>query len=73
MTKISGTVRRSDLEGGLWTLETASGDRYQLSGETTGLEDGMKAELSGRVEKSQMGFGMAGAIFTVSSVKSLNT
>jgi hypothetical protein len=71
MTKISGTVRRSDLEGGLWTLETASGDRYQLSGEIKDLKDGMKAELSGKVEKNQMGFGMAGPQFAVSSVKAI--
>ena len=71
MTKISGTVRRSDLEGGVWTLETASGERYQLTGEVKGLEDGMKAELSGQVEKNQMGFGMVGAHFTVKSVKAI--
>lgn len=71
MTKISGTVRRNDLEGGMWILETASGDRYQLSGETKALTDGMKAELSGSVDKDQMGFGMVGAQFTVKSVKPL--
>jgi len=68
MTKISGTVRRSDLEGGLWTLETAAGERYQLVGDVRDLKDGMKAELLGRVEKHQMGIGMSGAHFTVKSV-----
>ena len=72
MTKISGTVRRSDLEGGMWTLETDKGDRYQLSGEVKDLKDGMKAELHGKVQKDQMGFGMAGAIFTVTSAKALD-
>lgn len=71
MTKISGTVRRSDLEGGLWTLETASGDRYQLSGKLDGLTDGMKAELAGSVQRDQMGIGMTGAHFSVKSVKRL--
>lgn len=71
MTKISGTVRRSDLEGGLWTLETASGETYQLTGDTKGLTDGMKAELHGKVEKDQMGIGMVGAHFAVKSHKTL--
>jgi hypothetical protein len=72
MTKISGTVTRSDLEGGMWTLETDKGDRYQLTGELSGLADGMKAELQGKVQKDQMGFGMSGALFTVTSVKALD-
>jgi hypothetical protein len=71
MTKISGTVRRNDLEGGMWTLQTDKGETYQLSGEVGALQDGMKAELSGKVEKNQMGFGMVGTMFTVSSVKAL--
>jgi hypothetical protein len=71
MVKISGTVSRSDLEGGMWTLETSAGDRYQLMGAVKDLKDGMKAELEGKVEKNQMGIGMSGAIFTVSSVKAL--
>ena len=71
MTKISGTVRRSDLEGGLWTLETSGGETYQLTGDTHGLKDGMKAELHGKVEKDQMGIGMVGAHFAVKSHKAL--
>ena len=71
MTKISGTVRRSDLEGGLWTLETSGGETYQLTGDTKGLKDGMKAELHGKVEKNQMGIGMVGAHFAVKSHKAL--
>ncbi len=71
MTKISGTVRRSDLAGGLWTLETSSGETYQLTGDTKALKDGMKAELHGKVEKDQMGIGMVGAHFAVTSVKTL--
>lgn len=71
MTKISGTVRCSDLEGGLWTLETSGGETYQLTGDTKGLKDGMKAELHGKVEKDQMGIGMVGAHFAVKSHKAL--
>ena len=70
--KISGTVCRSDLEGGMWTLETADGERYELAGEIKDLKDGMKAELSGKVERDQMGFGMVGPKFTVTSVRALD-
>ena len=71
MTKISGTVRCSDLEGGLLTFETSAGETYQLTGDTKGLKDGMKAELHGKVEKDQMGIGMVGAHFAVKSHKAL--
>ena len=72
MTKISGTVCRSDLEGGVWTLETSDGQRYQLTGELGELKDGMRAELSGKVEKDQMGIGMVGPHFSVKSVRALD-
>jgi hypothetical protein len=72
MSKIEGTVRRSDLEGGLWTLETTAGETYQLTGDTKELKDGMKAELHGKVEKDQMGIGMVGAHFAIKSVKCLD-
>jgi hypothetical protein len=70
MTKISGTVRKNDLEGGMWTLVTSSGETYQLMGNVAGLQDGMTAELSGKVEKGMMGIGMVGAQFTVASIVS---
>ena len=30
--KLKGTIRRSDLEGGHWVLQTETGDQYQLVG-----------------------------------------
>jgi hypothetical protein len=71
MSKIDGTVKRSDIEGGHWILETESGDRYQLHGETKGLSDGMKARVEGKVEKDMMGIGMTGPSFTVTKVTPL--
>lgn len=68
MSKIVGTVRRSDLEGGLWILETEGGDRYQLHGATADLRDGMRATVEGKVEKGMMGIGMSGPSFTVEKV-----
>ena len=71
MAKLKGTIQRSDLEGGMWLLDADDGESYQLAGHTKGLEHGKRAELDGQVEKSQMSFGMGGAIFTVRSVKLL--
>ena len=71
MSKLTGVIQRSDLEGGMWLLKADSGDQYQLSGHTKGLQDGKRVELDGRIEQSQMSFGMSGAIFTVRSVKAL--
>ena len=35
--KLKGTILRSDLEGGLWTLKTDGGDSYQLTGALDGI------------------------------------
>ncbi|MCX5741705.1 MAG: hypothetical protein NT062_04295 [Proteobacteria bacterium] len=69
--KITGVIRRSDLEGGLWILEAASGDKYQLSGKLDGVRDGLAAEVDGKVDRNVMGFGMAGAAFDVKSIKAV--
>jgi hypothetical protein len=69
--KLKGTIRRSDLEGGHWILETDGGDNYQLVGSTSGCKDGMKAEVEGKVEKDAMGIGMTGPHFKVHSIKAL--
>lgn len=69
--KLKGTIRRSDMAGGHWTLETDGGDTYQLVGKTTSCKDGMKAEVEGKVDKDAMGIGMTGLHFTVASIKAL--
>ena len=69
--KIQGTIRRSELEGGLWVLQTEGGDQYQLTGKTDGVKDGMKAEVEGNVDKQAMGFGMVGAHFAVHKLTAL--
>jgi hypothetical protein len=72
MSNFVGTVRRSDLEGGLWILETEDGDRYQLHGECGDLKDGMRAKVEGKVEKDMMGIGMSGPSVTVKKVTPLD-
>jgi hypothetical protein len=74
MKKLVGTVRRSDLEGGHWTLETEDGDRYQLAGSLSGvsLKDGARAQVEGKVERDMMGIGMTGPSFAVSKIELLD-
>lgn len=66
--KLTGTIKKNDLEGGSWTLVTDKGETYTLLGTTTGAKDGMKAEVEGKVEKNMMGIGVMGAQFSVSKI-----
>jgi len=69
--KLKGTIRRNDLAGGHWVIETDKGETYQLAGSIQGAKDGMKAEVEGKVDKDAMGIGMTGPHFTVQSLKAL--
>ena len=72
--KVTGLVKRSDLEGGHWTITVEGGETYQLVGDTTlmhDLEDGLRAEIHGKVEQKAMGIGMTGPHFKVSAIKTL--
>jgi hypothetical protein len=69
--KLTGTIRRNDLAGGHWVLETDAGDNYQLVGSLDGAKDGMKAEVEGNVDKNAMGIGMTGPHFTVQKLKAI--
>lgn len=66
--KLTGTIKKNDLEGGSWTIVTDKGETYTLLGTTTGAKDGMKAEVEGKVEKNMMGIGTMGAQFSVSKL-----
>lgn len=68
--KLTGVIRRSDLEGGAWTLE-AGGETYQLSGALDAARDGLKVEVEGKVQKDMMGIGMMGPQLEVKSIKPL--
>jgi hypothetical protein len=69
--KLKGTISRSDVEGGHWLLKTDDGDQYELHGDTSACKDGAKVEVEGKVDKNAMGFGMMGAHFQVSKLKTL--
>lgn len=64
MSKFTGIVTKSDLEGGFWTLD-AGGTQYQLQGATSGLVEGQAVEIEGEVETATMGIGMMGSILRV--------
>ena len=68
--KLKGTIRRNDLEGGHWTLDTGK-ETYQLSGAIDGAKDGLQVEVEGKVEQDMMGIGMTGPQFTVQSLKAV--
>ena len=66
--KITGTIRRSDLEGGQWVLEAEGGERYQLVGSLGDCKDGLLAEVEGKVDKNAMGIGMTGPQLSVQKI-----
>jgi hypothetical protein len=72
MSKLTGTVKKSDLEGGHWILETDDGDTYQLQGAVGDLKDGMKARVEGKVDKGSMGIGMTGPSLRVEKITALD-
>lgn len=72
MAKYTGTVRRTDLEGGHWTLVTDQGVVYQLTGGGADLlQDGVRAEVDGRIADQQMGIAMVGDLLEVKSYRIL--
>lgn len=69
--KLQGTIRRSDLEGGQWLLETTSGETYQLVGNLGNCQDGMKAEVEGKVDQAAFGIGMTGPQLSVQKITAI--
>lgn len=70
MATYRGTVRKSDVEGGVWELESDDGQRYQLRGGSAGLKvEGQQVVIEGSVDDGAMGIGMTGPTLRVSSWK----
>lgn len=69
--KLTGTIRRSDLEGGHWVLDIDGGEHYQLTGALHGVKEGMRVEVEGKLDKHAMGLAMMGPQFQVSKLKQL--
>jgi hypothetical protein len=67
MAKLTGTIQKSDLEGGHWLLVTAKGEQYQLVG-AKGVKAGQEVVVEGTVDRGAMGIGMTGPTFTVKKI-----
>ncbi|MBK9035187.1 MAG: hypothetical protein IPL61_28675 [Myxococcales bacterium] len=67
MAKLSGTIKKSDLEGGHWLLVTDKGDQYQLVG-AKGIRAGQEVVVEGTVDRGAMGIGMTGPMLTVKKI-----
>jgi len=72
MAKLTGTIRRNDLEGGFFQLVADDGTAYELDGSDPLLSrDGARVEVDGTVDRNAMSFRMAGPILKVKSVRSV--
>lgn len=72
MQKLSGTLKHSDLEGGVWVFQASNGQQYQLADiDSQWLKDGNKLELEGEVMENMMSIGMMGPTFRVTKVRSV--
>jgi hypothetical protein len=71
MGKLRGTIRKSDLEGGVYQRVADDGTIYELEGNDPLLrKEGAKVEIDGSVDKNALSFSMTGPRVKVKSVKS---
>ncbi|GMU53092.1 MAG: hypothetical protein AMXMBFR33_22380 [Candidatus Xenobia bacterium] len=72
VSKYTGMLKKSDLEGGVWVFVTESGERFHLTGlDEKLLKDGQKLELEGDFDSNSMGIGMMGPTLAVARAKAL--
>jgi hypothetical protein len=72
MPKLRGTIRRSDLEGGVYQFHSDDGDVFEVEGNDPLLHaEGAKVEIDGQVDKNAMSFTMTGPRLKVKAVKRL--
>jgi hypothetical protein len=66
MAKYRGTVKHTDLEGGLWELHAESGEVYELDGGGADLRrDGVRVEIEGTLARGMVSIGMRGGVLRV--------
>ena len=69
-TRVTGTVRRASLEGGLWVLTSPDGTSYELRDAPDDLrKDGLKVEVTGIIDDDAVGIGMVGEVIRVKSFR----
>lgn len=72
MARYVGTIRRTDIAGGWWTLVSDQGVVYQLDGGGRDLlVEGIRAEIEGKLATEKMGIAMVGDILEVKSYRIL--
>src|SRR5688572_19557548 len=72
MAVFRGTVKKNDLEGGIWELHAEDGERYQLQGGDDALgTEGVEVEIEGEIDKGAFGIGMTGPTLAVKSYKTV--
>lgn len=70
MATFKGTIKKSDLEGGIWQLHADDGEVYQLRGGGDGLrQDGQQVQVDGQIDEGGFGIGMSGPYLDVESWK----
>lgn len=70
--KVSGVLKFESLEGGHWLLEADNGERYQLDGlDPDLLDQGIRLEVEGEIDKQAVGIGMTGPFLVVKSARKL--
>jgi hypothetical protein len=67
MATFTGTVRKSDLEGGFLELVTDDGDVYRISGASP--KAGARVRVTGSVESGGFGIHMSGPSIEVASLE----
>jgi hypothetical protein len=72
MAKLTGTIRRNELEGGFFQFIADDGTAYELEGSDPLLSrDGAKVEVDGTVDRQAMSITMTGPRLKVKSVRAL--
>jgi hypothetical protein len=70
MAKLRGTIRKSDLEGGVFQLVGEDGTTYEVEGGDPLLrKEGARVEVDGSVDRAAMSFTMTGPRLKVTSVR----
>jgi hypothetical protein len=72
MGKLRGTIRKSDLEGGVYQFHGKDGTVYELEGHLNDpllSADGAEVEVEGKVDRDAMSFTMTGPRLKVTSIR----
>ena len=70
MPKMRGTIRKNDVEGGVYQFHADNGDVFEVDGSDPLLHsEGASVEIDGSVDKNAVSFTMTGPRLKVKSVR----